>query len=49
VSRKRYRTKRRSCSACKPSKRGRAVRWTPKQHELLRLHEKALALGTWDE
>jgi hypothetical protein len=49
VSRKRYRRKRRSCRACKPSKRGLAVRWSPKQLELLKLHEKALARGTWDE
>jgi hypothetical protein len=49
MSRKRYRTKRRSCSLCKPSKRGRAVRWNPKQLELLKLHERALARGSWGE
>jgi hypothetical protein len=49
VSRKRYRKKRRSWSVCKPDKRGLAVRWSPKQLALLKLHEKAMARGSWDE
>jgi hypothetical protein len=49
VSRKRYRRKRRSCRTCKPSKRGQAVRWSPKHLELLKLCEKAATRGWWDE
>jgi hypothetical protein len=49
MPRKRYRKKRRSCSVCKPSKLGLAVRWSPRQLALLKLHEQALAHGSWDE
>jgi hypothetical protein len=49
VSRKRYRRKRRSCAVCKPGKRGLAVRWSPKQLALLKLHERSIARGMWDE
>lgn len=50
MSRKRFKTKRRACSLCKPHKRGRSNRWSPKDLELLRQFEKAVHRGVdWGE
>jgi hypothetical protein len=50
MSRKAYRKKRRSCALCKPSKRGLAIRWSPREFSQLRSFERTLHRGgDWSE
>ncbi|MFP5507395.1 MAG: hypothetical protein ACLGH6_14455 [Gammaproteobacteria bacterium] len=41
--RKRYKNKRRSCALCKPHKRGRDLRWRPRELADLERAERELA------
>lgn len=43
--RKRYKHKLRSCSLCKPHKRGHASRWTPRQAHSLADAERDMRLA----
>jgi hypothetical protein len=50
MARKRYRSKRRTCSLCKPGKRGLAPRWDDRELERLRRYEQARSgARRWDE
>lgn len=49
MSRKSYHRKHRSCSLCRPHKRGLSVRWIARDLMLLRRFEKTLrAAADWD-
>jgi hypothetical protein len=41
--RKSYKNKQRSCALCKPHKRKRANRWTPKDADFIRRSERQIA------
>ena len=49
MSRKRYRSKKRSCSVCKPSKTGRSHRFRPQEQVALKRFEKAVVRRDWNE
>jgi len=49
MTRKRFKSKARSCGLCRPWKRGKTSRWSDRDLARLKAFEKALGRGDWSK